>query len=231
MRFWNELIKGLWKENPIFRLVLGMCPTLAVTTTLENGLGMGMAATFVLVCSNVVIAMVRKIIPSKVRIPCFIVIIAAFVTVVDMLMNGFANELHGKLGIFIPLIVVNCIILGRAEAFASKNSVWLSLADGIGMGLGFTLGLGVLAAMRELIGTGTLTFWTTADGPLGLAIPGYVDHSLILFILPCGGFIALGLLLGLMNHLQAVIAAAKGESYPPPVTLDCRHCTLCKWGE
>ncbi|MFC1498939.1 electron transport complex subunit RsxE [Verrucomicrobiota bacterium] len=231
MNFYKELIKGLWKENPVFRLVLGMCPTLAVTTTLENGLGMGVAATFVLVCSNIVISAVRNIIPSKVRIPCFIVIIATFVTVVDLLMNGFAHELHNKLGIFIPLIVVNCIILGRAEAFASKKSVWLSIADGIGMGIGFTLGLGVLGAVREIIGRGTITLWSTAERSVSLAIPGYVDQSLILLILPAGGFIALGCLLGLMNHVQSVMAKRRGQSFTSPAHLDCRHCVICKWGK
>jgi electron transport complex protein RnfE len=227
MRFYKELIKGLWKENPIFRLVLGMCPTLAVTTSLENGIGMGAAATFVLICSNIVIAAVRNIIPSKVRIPCFIVIIATFVTIVDLLMNGFAHELHNKLGIFIPLIVVNCIILGRAEAFASKNSVLLSIADGIGMGMGFTLGLAVLGAVREIIGSGTITIW----GDISAEIPVYIDQSLILLILPSGGFIALGCLLGFMNHLQAVIAGRQGKTFTPPPHLDCRHCVICKWGK
>ena len=225
MTFVKELTKGLWKENPIFRLVLGMCPTLAVTTSLENGLGMGVAATFVLVCSNVVVAAVRNIIPAKVRIPCFIVIIATFVTMVDLLMNGFAHDLHKQLGIFIPLIVVNCIILGRAEAFASKNPILLSIADGIGMGLGFTIGLAVLGAVREIIGAGTLTVW----GDLSWRIPVYADQSLILLILPAGGFIALGCLLALMNHVQAMIAHSKGDTFTTPPTMDWRHCTICKW--
>jgi electron transport complex protein RnfE len=225
MKFYTELIKGLWKENPIFRLVLGMCPTLAVTTSLENALGMGLAATFVLVCSNVVISAVRNLIPAKVRIPCFIVIIATFVTIVDLLMNGFAHELHKNLGLFIPLIVVNCIILGRAEAFASKNSVFLSIADGIGMGLGFTLGLAVLGAVRELLGAGSLTVW----GNLKFVIPGYNDPILLMILAP-GGFIALGAILGLMNHIQALAAQKKGQAMPIPVHLDCRHCTICKFG-
>src|SRR3989339_1368230 len=156
MRFYKELIKGLWTENPIFRIVLGMCPTLAITTSVNNAIGMGLAATFVLVCSNAAVAALRNIVPGKVRIPCYIVIIATFVTVVDLLMNAFTHELHKALGIFIPLIVVNCIILGRAEAFASKNSVWLSIADGIGMGIGFTLSLIVVAAIREILGNATL---------------------------------------------------------------------------
>ncbi|MCK5528370.1 MAG: electron transport complex subunit E [Kiritimatiellae bacterium] len=224
MKFYTELIKGLWKENPIFRLVLGMCPTLAVTTSLENGLGMGLASTFVLVCSNIVISSVRNLIPAKVRIPCFIVIIATFVTIVDLVMAGFAPALHKNLGLFIPLIVVNCVILGRAEAFASKNSVFLSIADGIGMGLGFTLGLAGLGAVREILGAGSLTVW----GNLKFVIPGY--EPMILMILAPGGFIALGIILGLMNHIQAVGARRKGTALPTPVHLDCRHCTICKFG-
>lgn len=225
MRFLNELIKGLWRENPIFRLVLGMCPTLAVTTSVENGLGMGMAASFVLVCSNVVISLLRRLIPSKVRIPCFIVVIATFVTVVDLLMNAFAHELHRSLGIFIPLIVVNCIILARAEGFASKHPVLLSAADGLGMGIGFTLGLMVLGACREIIGAGSITLW----GGAGWKFSGV--EPMVLAVLAPGGFIALGCLLGLMNHLQSLIARRSGKSFEPPPHLDCRHCIICKWGE
>ena len=222
MRFWNEFIKGLWRENPIFRLVLGMCPTLAVTTSVENSLGMGIAATFVLVCSNIVISLLRNLIPAKVRIPCFIVVIATFVTVVDLLMNGFAHELHRSLGLFIPLIVVNCIILGRAEAFASRHPLWLSTADGLGMGIGFTLGLAVLGACREVIGAGTITIW---KGLPQLQVAGY--EPMILMILAPGGFIALGMLLGLMNHIQAIAAHRRGDVFTPPAHLDCRHCMLC----
>ncbi len=230
MTFYKELIKGLWKENPIFRLVLGMCPTLAVTTSLENGLGMGMATTFVLICSNIVIAIIRNMIPSKVRIPCFIVVIASFVTIVDLLMNGFAHQLHGQLGIFIPLIVVNCIILGRAEAFASKNSVLMSLADGIGMGIGFTLGLALLGSCREILGEGMLTVW----GDLKLLdIPARVENyqALVVMILPPGAFIALGCLLALMNKVESAIAHRQGRTFVPPQNLDCRHCTICKFGD
>ena len=225
MRFYAELIKGLWRENPIFRLVLGMCPTLAVTTSVENSLGMGMAATFVLLCSNVVISTIRKAIPKRVRIPCFIVVIATFVTIVDLLLNGFAHELHKNLGLFIPLIVVNCVILGRAEAFASKHPVLLSIADAIGMGLGFTLGLAALGAVREILGNGTITVW----GDIGFALPGY--EPILIMILAPGGFIALGCLLGLMNHIQSVLAHRRGKVFTPPRHLDCRHCALCKWGE
>ncbi|NQT94762.1 MAG: electron transport complex subunit E [Lentisphaerae bacterium] len=225
MKLWRQFLKGLWEENPIFRLVLGMCPTLAVTTSVENSLGMGAAATFVLVCSNVVISMVRNAIPAKVRIPCFIVVIATFVTIVDLLMNGFAHDLHKSLGLFIPLIVVNCIILGRAEAFASRHPVLLSFVDGIGMGIGFTLGLVVLGACREVLGAGSITIW----GDLTWQVSG--AEPAVLLILAPGGFIALGCLLGLMNHVQATIATRRGKQFTPPEHLDCRQCTGCKWGE
>jgi electron transport complex protein RnfE len=222
MRFYKEMIKGLWEENPIFRLVLGMCPTLAVTTSVENALGMGVAATFVLLCSNIVISAVRNLIPSKVRIPCFIVVIATFVTIVDLLMNGFAHELHKNLGLFIPLIVVNCVILGRAEAFASKHPLVLSIADGIGMGLGFTLSLAVVGVFREVLGAGSITVW----GDLKFQAAGY--EPMLLMILAPGGFVALGLLLGLMNHIQACSARRRGGTFEPPRHLDCRHCSICK---
>jgi len=155
----QEFTKGLWAEVPPFRLVLGLCPTLAVTKSVENGIGMGVATTFVLVCSNVLVSSLRKVIPAKVRIACYIVIIATFVTVVELVMQAYTYPLFLKLGIFIPLIVVNCIVLGRSEAFASKNGVFRSLLDGLGMGIGFTLALSALAAVRELLGTGDLTIW------------------------------------------------------------------------
>ncbi len=218
MRFYRELIKGLWDENPIFRIVLGMCPTLAITTSVKNAIGMGLAATFVLIGSNAVISAVRKLVPDAVRIPCYIVIVAALVTVVDLLMNAFTHELHKALGIFIPLIVVNCIILGRAEAFASKNGVWLSIADGIGMGLGFMLALIVVSSIREVLGNASL---------LGYPIGGY--ETTLLMVLPPGGFMTLGLLLALMNHVQNRLALRRGKGYPPPATLDCRHCLICRW--
>ncbi|MCK5850336.1 MAG: electron transport complex subunit E [Kiritimatiellae bacterium] len=224
MRFYRELIKGLWAENPIFRLVLGMCPTLAVTTSVENSLGMGVAATFVLVCSNTVIAAIRNLIPSKVRIPCFVVVIATFVTIVELFLKGFAPALDESLGIFIPLIVVNCIILGRAEAFASKNNILLSIADGLGMGLGFTVGLVVIGACREIPGAGMITIW----GDLKLQV--HTLPPVILMILAPGGFIALGCLLGFMNHIQSLIARSKGKTFEAPAHLDCRHCTICKFG-
>ncbi len=220
---WVQFIRGIWEENPIFRLVLGMCPALAVTTSLENSLGMGVAATFVLLCSNIVISSVRNLIPSKVRIPCFIVVIATFVTVVDLVMNAYAPALHASLGLFIPLIVVNCVILGRAEAYASKHPLLLSIADGIGMGIGFTLGLAVLGTCREVLGAGTITVW----GDLKFQVGSY--SPMILMVLAPGGFIALGCLLGGMNHLQAFMAKRKGKTFTPPAHLDCRHCTICKF--
>ncbi len=156
MSLLKDLTKGIYRENPVFRLVLGMCPFLAVTTSVENALGMGAAATFVLICSNFLVSLFRNIIPSKVRIPCYIVIIATFVTLVDMVMNAYLPDLHRSLGIFIPLIVVNCIILGRAEGFANRHPVLNSVADAIGMGIGFTLAMVILASFRELLGNGTL---------------------------------------------------------------------------
>ena len=193
----KDFSNGLWNENPTFRLVLGMCPTLAVTTQAINGIGMGLAATFVLVCSNFVIAILRKIIPDKVRIAVFIVVIATFVTIVDLVMEGFFYEIHKSLGIFIPLIVVNCIILGRAEAFASKNPVINSIADGLGMGLGFTCSITVLGSIRELLGSGTI---------FGISILGKSYLPFLIAILPPGAFIALGLLLGLMNKINEKLA-------------------------
>ncbi|MBN1592217.1 MAG: electron transport complex subunit E [Candidatus Coatesbacteria bacterium] len=189
----REFTKGIWEVNPLLKLVLGMCPALAVTTSAENGVGMGLAATFVLVCSNVIISMMRKIIPKKVRIPVFIVVIASFVTIVDLVMHGFFIELYKSLGLFIPLIVVNCIILGRAEAFASRNGVFYSLLDGLGMGLGFTLALLVLGSIREIIGNGTI---------FGIMVMGASYEKFLIMILPPGAFVTLGLLLGLMNKIE-----------------------------
>jgi len=222
MKFLRQLARGLWEEIPVFRVVLGMCPTLAVSTSLENGLGMGLAVVFVLTCSNVAISALRNIIPPKVRIPCYIIVAATFVTIVDLFMNAFAHELHRALGIFIPLIVVNCIILGRAEAFAGKNSVALSLADGIGMGLGFTIALSVVSVIREALGNGSVTVWHG----IGWRIPG-APQTLLMILAP-GGFIVLGCLLAAMNHLQARITLRAGRGYPPPAELDCRHCCLCR---
>jgi Na+-translocating ferredoxin:NAD+ oxidoreductase subunit E len=188
-----ELVKGIWKDNAVFRLLLGMCPILAVTTSAENGLGMGLATTFVLICSNLAVSALRKVIPAQVRIPCYIVVIASFVTVVQLGMEAFFYDLHLALGIFIPLIVVNCMILGRAEAFASKQPLLPALADGIGMGLGFTLALFALGAVREIAGSGML---------LGISLFGAGYQPLLLMILPPGAFIALGLLLAAMNRWE-----------------------------
>ena len=190
----QDFVKGLWEEVPPFRLVLGLCPVLAVTKSVENGIGMGVATTFVLVGSNVLVSALRKLIPAKVRIACFIVIIATFVTVVELVMQAFAYPLFLKLGIFIPLIVVNCIVLGRAEAFAFKNGVFRSLLDGLGMGIGFTLSLMALAAVRELLGTGMLTIWVT---PIQIFGPSYQPFSFM--VEAPGSFMALGLMLCLMN--------------------------------
>jgi len=189
----REFSKGIWKENAVFRLLLGLCPTLAVTTSAENGLGMGLATTFVLICSNIVVSLLRKLIPAKVRIPAFIVIIASFVTVVQLCMEAYVYDLYKALGIFIPLIVVNCLILGRAEAYASKHGFIPSVVDGVGMGLGFTLALFILGAVREILGSGSL---------LGFSLFGASYQPFLLMILPPGAFIALGLLLAGMNRLD-----------------------------
>lgn len=186
----QEFTKGLWNEIPPFRLVLGLCPVLGVTTTMENGIGMGLATTFVLCCSNILVSALRSVIPAKVRIACFIIIIATFVTVVELLMQAYAYALFLKLGMFIPLIVVNCIVLGRAEAFASKNNIVLSLADGLGIGIGFTLSLGVLGAVREILGTGTF---------FGNPLLGAAYQPFTFMVQAPGAFVCLGLMLCLMN--------------------------------
>jgi electron transport complex protein RnfE len=190
----QEFLKGLWDEVPPFRLVLGLCPVLAVTKSLYNGAMMGIATTFVLVGSNVLVSLLKNAIPSKVRIACYIVIIATFVTIVEFMMKAFAYPLFLELGIFIPLIVVNCVVLGRAEAFASKNNVVRSFLDGLGIGIGFTLSLAALGAVRELLGTGDLTFWKTATKILPAAYPNFS-----FMIEAPGAFVALGLMLCLMN--------------------------------
>ena len=193
----QEFTKGLWKEIPPFRLVLGLCPVLAVTKTVENGWGMGLATTFVLVFSNLLVSILRKVIPAKVRIACFIIIIATFVTVVELVMQAFAYPLFLKLGIFIPLIVVNCIVLGRSEAFASKNGVMLSLADGLGIGIGFTLALAALGAVRELLGTGMLTFYEKS-----LQIMPAAFEPFTFMVEAPGAFVCLGLMLAVMNLFE-----------------------------
>ncbi len=186
----KTIFNGIIPENPTFRLVLGTCPTLAVTTSAINGLGMGAAATFVLVCSNVAISLLRRFIPDQVRIPSFIVIICTFVTMIQLLMQAYLPSLYESLGIFIPLIVVNCIILARAEAFASKNPPLASAADGLGMGVGFTLALTLMGSIRELIGSGSV---------FGISILGPSYQPMLLIVLASGGFLTFGLLLGLFN--------------------------------
>lgn len=203
--FLQVFVNGLITENPIFTLMLGMCPTLAITTAASNGIGMGLATTFVLVCSNLFISLLRKVIPDKVRIPAFIVVIASFVTILEMLLKAYIPALSESLGMYIPLIVVNCIIFARAEAFAFKNGPVLSLADGLGMGLGFTAAITILSAIRELFGNGTIfgaQIMPEAYQPMG-----------IMLNVP-GGFVTLGLLLALVNaikNLAAKRAAAKKE--------------------
>lgn len=219
MNLWNEFKKGIWNENPVLVLVLGMCPTLAVSSSIKNGMGMGMATMSVLVGSNMVVSLVRKCIPKKVRIPCYIVIIATFVTIVEMLMKAYAPpELNQALGIFIPLIVVNCIVLGRAEAFASKNGVLGSIMDGLGMGLGFTLALMALGGVREFLGQGTLFELQV--------VPNWPSFLLMKFA--PGAFIVLGLFLAGMNKIQMRRAAREGRTFAAPAELDCRHCSICR---
>ncbi|KXZ40171.1 electron transport complex protein RnfE [Alkalithermobacter thermoalcaliphilus JW-YL-7 = DSM 7308] len=189
-----KLVKnGIVKENPIFVHVLGMCPTLAVTTSAQNGMGMGLATTTVLLCSNFVISLIRKLIPSKIRIPAFIVVIATFVTMVGMLLKAYLPALDRSLGIFIPLIVVNCLILARAESFASKNTPIPSIFDGIGMGIGFTISLTILGAVRELLGAGSV---------FGINLMPNVYKPALIMILPPGAFLALGLLLAIFNKIS-----------------------------
>lgn len=193
-------INGLLQENPTFRLVLGTCPTMAVTTNATNGIGMGLAATFVLIGSNVVISLLRNFIPDKIRIPAFIVVICTFVTVVQMVMQAFVPALYESLGLFIPLIVVNCIILARAEAFASKNSVLRSAVDGVGMGIGFTLAITLIGSIREIIGNGTI---------FGRSVFGANYQPMLLLVLPAGGFIVFGLLIGLVNLVTERLGSKK----------------------
>ena len=192
MNLGKVFMNGVITENPTFRLVLGTCPTLAVTTSAINGLGMGAAATFVLLGSNIVISALRKVIPDKVRIPSFIVVICMFVTIIQLVMQAYLPSLYESLGIFLPLIVVNCIILGRAEAFASKNPVVASAVDGVGMGLGFTLALTLIGSIRELAGNGSV---------FGINLLGTSYQPMLLMILPAGGFLVFGLLLGIINSL------------------------------
>jgi len=193
-------MNGIIKENPTFRLLLGMCPTLAISTAVSQGIGMGLATTFVLVFSNLVISLLRNIIPEKVRIPSFVVVIATFVTIVDLIMKAFLPSLSDALGLYIPLIVVNCIIFARAESFASKNPPLSALADGFGMGLGFTLAITLLSAVREIIGSGTF---------LGAQVMPASYHPMAIVIRPPGGFIMLGLLLLVVNAVSKAIEKRK----------------------
>ncbi|WP_028517296.1 electron transport complex subunit RsxE [Ruminococcus flavefaciens] len=202
----KEITKGIIKENPTLVMLLGMCPTLAVTTQAMNGIGMGLATTFVLIGSNVVISALRKIIPDKVRIPAFIVIIASFVTLIGFLLEGFVPSLYESLGIYLTLITVNCIIFGRAEMFASKNGIIASACDAIGMGIGFTLALFLMGSVREIIGSGK---W------MGLTIPVISDNPMLLFIMPAGGFFTLGIIIALVNKLS---------NKKPPQELGCSGC-------
>lgn len=233
----KELTKGFLKENPVLRLVLGTCPTLATSTSVVNGVGMGIAATIVLICSNMAISALRKVIPEKARIPAYIVIIASFVTVVQMLVKAFVPALDSSLGVFLPLIVVNCIILGRAEAYASKNPVLLSAVDGLGMGIGFTAALFLMGAIREIIGAGTflagidtmlgeyidLGTFTGFDFNAGLSNMGFAPMTLL--ILPAGGFFVFGMLIALANKL----AERNGlESAKLNGCKGCPHASFCK---
>lgn len=199
MKLMNTLTNGIIKENPTLRLVLGMCPTLAVTTAVFAGLGMGVAAMVVLIGSNLIISLINRIVPSEVRIPIYVIVIAAFVTAVQMLIQAYSPALDKQLGIFIPLIVVNCIILARAEAFASKNSPAASVMDGIGMGLGFTLALVIISAVREILGAGTFL----AGTPFAINLFGDKFEPMLLMILPPGGFLVLGLVIAAVNKLTA----------------------------
>ena len=223
----ERVYNGLIKENPTFVLMLGMCPTLAVTTSAINGLGMGLSTTVVLVLSNMLISMLRKVIPDSVRMPAFIVVVASFVTIVQFLLEGFVPSLYDSLGLYIPLIVVNCIILGRAESYASKNPVLPSIFDGIGMGLGLTFGLTCIAIVREFIGTGAIfgvQILPLADAAAGKG--GYVPVTI--FILPAGAFLVLAFLVAGMNKLKKR-AAQKGKKIAEPqgCGTDCASCGGC----
>lgn len=192
MRLFKDFVRGLWAENPTFRLLIGLCPTLAVTTSAINGMSMGLATAFVLLCSSALISLLKNVIPGKVRIPAYIIVIATFVTIVDLVMNAYMPDLHQVLGLFIPLIVVNCIVLGRAEAFASKNGVVSSAVDGLGMGLGFTWALTLLGSIREILGAGSI---------FGVALLPEGTTTLGIMALPPGAFITLGVLIAVMNMI------------------------------
>ena len=193
---------GIIKDNPVFTIMLGLCPVLAVSTMVINGIGMGVAATFVLLGSNIVISLLRNFIPEKVRIPSYIIIIASFVTIIDLIMKAYVPPLSRSLGIFVPLIVVNCIILGRAEAFANKNSVAHSIIDAFGMGIGFTFSLTLIALIREFLGSGSLTVEMEGIGGFTLKIPPQFFSPASIMILPAGAFLVMGLLMGLFNYIR-----------------------------
>ncbi|WP_147818654.1 electron transport complex subunit RsxE [Salidesulfovibrio onnuriiensis] len=221
-RLIKEFVKGLWAELPPFRVLLGLCPTLAVTSTAENGLGMGAAVIFVLTMSNLIISLLRKIIPAKVRIACFIVITASLVVSVELLMQAYAYPLYQKLGIFVPLIVVNCLILGRAEAFASKNEVLPSIADALGMGIGFAASLTFLGAIREVLGNGTV---------FGIQVmwPSFEPASVM--VMAPGAFLGLGFILAGMNAFNRYQSRKKGESAPISQNSSCASCGACNAGK
>lgn len=223
----HEFTKGLLKENPVLRLVLGTCPTLATSTSMVNAIGMGISATIVLVCSNIVISALRKVIPDKVRIPAYIVIIASFVTIVQMVVKAFVPALNDALGVYLPLIVVNCIILGRAEAFANKNAVAASALDGLGMGIGFTAALFVMSLIREFLGNGTL--FADAQSLLGVfgdnVLGGFngvtvLSTPMTVFILPAGGFFVFGILIALSNKISGKKKLPKAE------LTSCENCPM-----
>lgn len=214
----HEFTKGLLKENPVLRLVLGTCPTLATSTSMVNAIGMGLSATLVLICSNIAISALRKVIPDKVRIPAYVVIIASFVTIVQMLVKAFVPALNDALGVYLPLIVVNCIILGRAEAFANKNKVVASALDGLGMGIGFTAALFVMAFFREFLGNGTL--FSDAQNLLSVfgenVLGGFngvqiLSSPMTIFVLPAGGFFVFGCLIALSNKIGGKKKLPKAE--------------------
>lgn len=196
------ITNGLFAQNPTFRLVLGMCPTLAITTSAFNGLSMGLAATLILICSNALVSALRKFIPDKVRIPAYVLIIATFVTLLEMLLKKFIPTLYSALGIYLPLIVVNCIILARAEAFASSNTVGDSILDGLGMGLGFTMALTCLGFVREFIGSGSIFVGSLGSLSFGVTIEALQNYKLSMFVLPAGGFLTLGLAMALVNYIS-----------------------------
>lgn len=221
MNLWKEFSKGLWKEVPPFRLVLGLCPILGVTTAASNGLGMGIAVIFVLTMSNMVISLVRNLIPSKVRIACFIVISASLVVMVELLMQAYAYPLYEQLGIFVPLIVVNCIILGRAEAFAAKNPVLPSIADGLGMGVGYTLSLVLIGTIREVLGSGT---W------FGMEVMWESYAPMKVMVEAPGAFIALGVTLAAMNWFTRWSAERRGLKYESNPMSGCGNCNMCNRG-